>query len=172
MKEWYALRSKPKKEAQAAALLERAGIEMYLPMVTTSKGLGMVSQSEPLFPGYLFSRLDPLRGELQMARYTHGVLYVVGFGDQPCPVPDDLILSIKERIARSRGRKALPEFHRGDRVVVTSGPFRDVEAIFDSQLSAAGRAMVLMQMLQRLCRAEVHIGQLRLVTQVAGRAGS
>ena len=168
MKQWYALRSKPRKESSAAALLAKADIEVYLPQVIPARRLGRAALPEPLFPGYLFGRLDPLRGELHLARYTHGILYVVGYGGQPCPVPDELVLSIRERLARSQGRKPLLDFSPGDRVVITSGPFRDVEAVFDGHLSAAGRARVLIQILQRLCCADVPIGQLRLLSKAAG----
>ncbi len=172
MKQWYALRSKPKKETAAAALLSRAGLETYLPQVTRPGRLGRPATSEPFFPGYFFCQLDPLQGELHLASYTHGVLYIVGYGGQPSPIPDELIVSIKERLAGPSARKLLPEFRTGDRVVITGGPFRDVEAIFDSQLSAAGRARVLIQILQRFCRAEVNVRQLRLTGKAAGATGA
>jgi len=166
MRQWYAIRSKPRREGAAAALLSRAEIETYVPLVVAPPKLGQPRTVEPFFPGYFFSRLDPSRGELHLARYTHGVLNIVGYGDQPCPVPDDLIKSIKERLARCQGRP-LSNLQPGDRVVVTTGPFRDVDAIFDGYLSAKGRVRVLVRLLQRLCRAEVHIGQLRLIRKAA-----
>jgi hypothetical protein len=49
----------------------------------------------------------------------------------------------------------------GDRVVITAGPLRDVEAIFDRTLSPSGRVCVLIRMLERLCRAEVHVSGLQ-----------
>jgi hypothetical protein len=36
-----------------------------------------------------------------------------------------------------------------------------VEALFDRHLSSSGRAQVLVWVLQRLCRAEVRVGQLQ-----------
>ncbi len=163
MKQWYALRSKPRREASAAALLSRAQIEVYLPEVAVRQQGGKSPIVAPFFPGYLFCRLDPQLGEIQLARYTTGILHVVGYGGQPWPLPDDLILAIQQRLAGFKGLSAKPDFRPGDRVVITGGSLRDVEAIFDRHLSASGRARVLIEILHRLCHANVHVGQLRRV---------
>jgi transcriptional antiterminator RfaH len=170
IRQWYALRSKPKREEAAAALLERAGIETYLPRVRVQKRAYQPPVVEPLFPGYLFGRLNPTAGDLRLANYTPGVLCVVSFGEQPCPVPDSVIDYIQQRINRGRGRVNGPDYRKGDIVAITSGPLRDTEAVFDCRLTPAGRARVLVQILQRLCRAEVHTDQLRLVKKAAGVA--
>lgn len=168
MKQWYALRSKQKKESSAGALLAKAGIEVYIPEVRVHKQHGKPPVLEPFFPGYLFSRLDPLLGEIRLANYTSGILHVVGFGDQPCPVPDSLILYIKERLMRGGAGAARENLSPGERVVITSGPLEGVQAIFDCHLSPTGRVRVLIQMLERLCRTELHVGQLRRAREAAG----
>ena len=170
MKQWYVLRSKPKKEVSAAAVLERSEIEVYLPQVAAHNERGKVPSLVPFFPNYLFAHLDPEIGELQRARYAQGIMYVVSYGDDPCPVPDDLVSLIRERIASSNGRVPAMEFRQGDRVLVTAGALRDVEAVFDRRLSASGRVQVLVQMLQRLCRVDLHVGQLRLLRKAAWTA--
>lgn len=166
VKHWYALRSKPKREQSAATLLEKAGLEVFLPLIYQKK-IGRLLEPEPFFPGYFFSRLDPTVGEIRLAQYTRGVLYVVGFGGEPCTVPDNVILALKERLVKVQGSNNLTEFRPGDRVTMSAGPFREMEAIFNKHLSATGRVQVLVQMLQRLCRVEVKVGQLRLVGESA-----
>jgi transcriptional antiterminator RfaH len=161
MRQWYVLRSKPKKESSAAQLLQSWGIEVYYPQAMVHKPQGKPAALEPLFPGYLFGRLDPLTAEIGQANRTAGILYVLGYGDDPWPVPDDLILSIKNRLARTGGVRTPVSFRPGDRVVITNGPMQGIEAIFDGQLSPNGRVRVLIQILKRLCRAEVHLSQLR-----------
>ncbi|HEY3111780.1 MAG TPA: transcription termination/antitermination NusG family protein [Chloroflexota bacterium] len=158
MKQWYVLRAKPRRESFAEGLLARAGIEVFVPRVRVRQRARLVSQ-EPLFPGYFFARLDATLGQVHMASYTPGVLHVVGFGGQATPVPDALVEAIGERLARGGGAGA--EFSCGDRVVITRGPMKDVEAVFDRRLSAAGRVQVLIQVLERVCRAEVGLDQLR-----------
>lgn len=167
MKQWYALRSHNKKESSAAALLERAAIEVYLPRVKYRRHPGNATVLEPFFPGYLFARLNPLEGEIRLASYTPGIHYVLGYLDQPWPVADGVILAIKQRLGQAREWSDLLDYRSGDRLVITSGPLRDMEAIFDRRLSASGRVLVLIQMLERLCRAELDIGQLRKVSEAA-----
>ena len=170
MKEWYVLRSKPKKESLSATLLDRAGIEVYLPQVESCRPRGKQPVLEPFFPCYFFARLDSLLGEIRLARYTVGVQYVVGYAYQPSPVPDGLVISIKERLERTRGLADNQDLRPGDSVVVTNGPLRGVEAIFEQHLSASGRVRVLIQLLERLCRTDLHVGQLRRTGKAVGAA--
>lgn len=159
-REWYVLRSKPRREGLAGNLLERAGIEVYVPSIKCPKTRTQPARLEPFFPSYLFARLDPTRGELRLANYTAGVLHVVGFGEQPTPIPAPLVEEIRVRLLSGRAR-AQPIFERGERVVITSGPLDDVEAIFDRELSPTGRVRVLIEMLERLCPVDLKVEQLR-----------
>lgn len=159
MKEWYVLRSKPKREHFAGALLTRAGLEVYVPQVKALRAPSRPPVLEPFFPSYFFAQLDPMAGELRMANYTTGVLYVVGYGGQPMPVPGTVIERIRERLAH--GHLIAPTYRAGEAVKVTSGPLSGVEAVFDSHLSASGRVRILINMLERLCPVELSVGQLR-----------
>ena len=114
MKEWYVLRSKPKRENLAGALLARAGVDVYVPEVRTHKAPSKPPKLEPFFPSYFFARLDPAAGELRMANYTSGVLHVVGYGDQPTPIPEAMVERIRERLAVPDTRAPLgPRPRRG-----------------------------------------------------------
>ncbi len=170
MRQWYALRTKPRQETLAATLLTGAGIEVYFPQERVHKQHGKPPVSEALFPGYLFGRLDPERAEIRLAGYTPGILYVVGYGGEPYPVPDDLIAYIRQRLARRLGRPDRDDLRQGDRLVILSGPLRGVEAVFDRHLSATGRVRILVQILRRLCPAEVDIRQLKRVGKAASAA--
>jgi transcriptional antiterminator RfaH len=169
LREWYVLRAKPKREALAAGLLGRAGLEIYFPQLKVVKGAGRPTTVEPLFPCYLFGRLDPDLQEIRLASYTSGIQYVLGYDREPYSVPDSLVAAIKERVARNRGMAALPEFRRGESVVITDGLLRDLEAVFDRNVSKTGRARVLIQILGHIWPAEVHVGQLRPAKNAKGR---
>mgnify|MGYP005846610515 FL=1 len=166
MKQWYAVRSKPKKETSSAELLAHAGIEVFVPQTRVQKQRGKPPILEPYFPGYFFSRLDASQGEIRLVSYTSGVLYIVGYDGQPWSVPDGVVSAIQERLAGLGCRPALIDLHAGDRVKITSGPLEDIEAIFDCYLSATGRIRVFIQMLERLCRAELLASQVRRISSV------
>jgi transcription elongation factor/antiterminator RfaH len=167
MKQWYALHSKPKQETLAVTLLTGAGIEVFFPQTPVHKQHGKPPVLEPFFPGYLFGHLDPDRAEIRLASYTRGILYVVGYGSEPYPVPDELILYIQQRLARRRGQVDREQFHHGERVIISNGPLRGAEAIFDRHLSGTGRVRVLINILTRQCPAEVHVRHLRRPDQAA-----
>ena len=167
MKYWYVLRAKPRREALAASSLSSSGIDVYLPTLRIRSRSGSSVVSEPLFPGYFFGRLDAREGELTLANRTFNVLYVLGNGDEALPVSDELIASIRSGLEPAVRRSQTARFRSGDSVIITHGPFRGIEAVFDGYLSAAGRVRVLINTLQSVYRAEVGEDKLSLVSQSA-----
>ena len=81
-------------------------------------------------------------------------------GGQPAVVPDEVINWLKERLARIGTRdyyQGLP-LRPGDRLRVTKGPLKDMEAIFGRRRSSENRAQVFIDILGRLtpCQIDVH----------------
>jgi transcriptional antiterminator RfaH len=149
-------------------MLGLVGVEVYLPRAPARDDGATPSDVAPLFPGYLFGRLSPQRNEFRLANSTPGVLYVVGYGDQPWPVPDGFISYIRRRLNRERRSTPAEDLRHGDRLVITGGPFRGIEAVFDRHLSGSGRARVLVEMLKRVCPAEVHVREVRPIRKTVG----
>jgi len=171
VKRWYVLRSKPRKETAVVSLLGSFGLEAYLPTIKTKSVRQEPIRSEPLFPGYLFSRLDPENSEVGLVNRTANVLYILGYGEEPWAVPDELISSIQTRLASPNKRHALWSFHSGETVLIANGPFQGIEAIFDSYLSAAGRVRVLIKALRSAYRADLDANTIRPIRQTAEKAG-
>ena len=59
-KHWFVVYSKPRREASAQFHLERRGIEVFAPKMSLPAYLERRTQLVPLFPNYLFVRLDPV----------------------------------------------------------------------------------------------------------------
>ena len=161
MEHWYALYTKPHKEHHVSSILESKGLETYLPTVRGRKNGRR--KTEPFFSCYLFARFDPADA-LPGMYWTSGLRRIVSFGDQPAVVPDEVISSIRKRLAEM-GELSYPvhRFKQGDRVAIKAGPFRDFEAIFDQSLSSRDRAWVLMDFLGRWARCEVSLDCLERV---------
>ncbi|MGA7451708.1 MAG: transcription termination/antitermination NusG family protein [Rhodoplanes sp.] len=106
-----------------------------------------VNVTAALFPGYLFIWI--VGGQWSRAAYTPGVANLLrnGSGDAPAVVSDAIIseLRSRERGGFIRLPKA-PGLRRGDRVLITQGPFADKFAIYQSQ-SGAQRVAVLLALL-------------------------
>ncbi len=161
MLSWYALHTKPHKERQVESVLTERGIQVYFPTIPAPPRRGR-SPERAFFPCYLFAYTDLESVGLWTLHYAPGVRGVVMFGGIPARVGDDLIVALRARLADvkvvdERGEVLKP----GDRVVITSGPFADVEALFDRKLSAAGRVRVLIKMLQHSAAVELDANVLR-----------
>jgi transcriptional activator RfaH len=149
---WYLIQTKPHQEPRAEENLRRQGFSCYRPVVTQA------GRSQPLFPGYLFIRLDQQHDNWFPIRSTRGVARIVSFGAQPLAVADELVDGIRERLA------AMPErpssgFHEGQVVRVKCAGDCEVEAIFLCD-DGTERALILLNLLQREQRIRVPLSQL------------
>lgn len=90
---WYCIKSKPRQEAVAVQNLVGIGIEeLVFPRVRRTRR-GHTSNKiviEPLFPGYLFARFDPLEFQ-SVIRSTRGVLHLVSRDGKPVDVSQAVI---------------------------------------------------------------------------------
>ena len=148
--DWYLIHTKVRQERCAQENLERQGYSCFLPQLRSEKlrrGALAVVQ-EPLFPRYLFIRLDagleakgwgPIRSTL-------GVTRLVTFGNQPAKISDALVGSIRVQTEAA----VAPEkyFEVGQALVVTDGPFMGLEAIYQMH-DGESRVMVLLNILSK-----------------------
>lgn len=141
---WYLIQTKPRQEARAEENLRRQSYDCYRPQ--KPRGASGSKAEEPLFPGYLFIRLDRQLDNWYPIRSTRGVARVVSFGGEPTPVRDELIEQLRQRLAASVTKKS--QFQPGERVQLHGGSFNEFEAIF---VSADGdeRSVILLNLLQR-----------------------
>ncbi len=161
MQYWYALHTKPHKERQVEAILRERGIETYFPTVPVPRRRAR-SRERAFFSCYLFAHTDLDGVGLWTLHYTPGMRSIVMFGGIPARVDERVIVSLRERLARARVVDARGDMlEAGDRVVITSGPLVDLEAVFDGRLSAAGRVRVLIHLLQRWTAVEMESDALR-----------
>ncbi|MDQ7844111.1 MAG: transcription termination/antitermination NusG family protein [Armatimonadota bacterium] len=149
---WFVVQVKPRREAQVLRRLALGAVSTFLPFIEVARRRGPARRRglEPLFPGYLFVRMFPV-GEAPAAwsrlRWTPGIVRILGIGETPVPVPEEFIEAIQER-TKELGFVRLPSpLMSGMRVRLRSGPFQDLEAVFDRPLSRAGRVRVLLKLL-------------------------
>ena len=165
MRNWYALKTHPRREAQVNTVLSQRGIEVFCPQVPRwqpgRRSAAFRAAHELLFPGYLFARLDIGTDRWLQARSAPGVSYFLGPPGAPTVLPDDLVDEIRARADAQCSQGWQPRFSPGDRVSVEHGPLRGMEAVFDGTLSAAGRVRILLQVVGRLVAVDLHVGHLR-----------
>lgn len=156
---WYVIQCKGGESFRAAENLGNQNFEVFHPVLNVKRRrsgkLAMVC--EPLFPHYLFIRLDQVASNWRPIRSTRGVLKLLTFGDTPIPVSNALIETLKQQPHEQNGIHSY--FTPGQKVTITEGPFKNLEAIFKST-KGEERAIVLINMLQRPQQIEMSVHQL------------
>src|SRR5947209_3656012 len=91
---WYALHVRPQCERPVALHLRGNGQESFLPTYRKEgPGGHSCSRESPLFPGYVFCRIDWERGP--RLYLIPGIICAVGMGKKPLPIEDDEIEAIR-----------------------------------------------------------------------------
>lgn len=162
---WYVVHTKPRQEQRALLNLQQQGYECYLPTLAAEKIRqgALTVDEEPLFPRYLFIRLDSQQSGKSWSpiRSTKGVSRLVTFGTEPARVELQLIETLQQRHTTlvSEPQKL---FNAGERVVITDGPFAGLEAVYQ-MMDGERRAMVLLELLSKPTRLTVLPAKLRRV---------
>lgn len=161
---WYVIQCKGGESFRATQHLANQGYEVFHPVLEVQKKRRgrLTWVEEPLFPHYLFIRLDRLVSNWRPIRSTRGVLRLVGFGDMPLPVPDSLVAILRQRGRHDDEQTANLYFRAGEKVLITEGPFKELQAVFASH-KGQERAIVLLELLNRQQRLEMPVDQLRRV---------
>jgi transcription antitermination factor NusG len=164
MLQWYAIRSKPRKEEVVWTQTRNKGIEVFFPRLRVNPVNPRSRKLIPYFPGYLFVHLDlneMSKSELTWMPHTIGL---VSFGGEPAIVPENLIYELRKRVIEisEAGGEVFLGLKTGDAVIIQDGPFRGYEAVFDSRIPGSERVRVLLQLItnQRLVPVELAAGQI------------
>ncbi len=162
---WYVIHTKPRQEQRALLNLEQQGYECFLPMLAAEKlhQGRLVLIEEPLFPRYLFIRLDGSENGRSWGpiRSTRGVNRMVSFGNEPAHIDDVIVARIR---VMSCAAHTEPQrlFTPGERLQITEGPFAGVDAVYQMN-DGERRALVLIELLSKPVRMSVEPSQLRKV---------
>jgi transcription elongation factor/antiterminator RfaH len=149
---WYALHVKSNQEQNTRLFLEDRSVECFLPCyerLALRRGKRLTLR-RPLFSGYLFVHIDlhaPERIEILRAP---GTVRIVGFGDSPTPVPDEVIESIRILVGGASG-EALPHplIREGQKVRVVEGPFCGAVGVLHREPGRKARLVVEVEFLGR-----------------------
>ena len=144
---WYVVQTKPQSEPLVESKLTARRIEAFLPRLENPRPHGLVL-IEPLFPCYLFVRLDRRPAALDAVRWTPGVRRILSTGEEPAPLDEQVIITIRSRL-NDNGvvRMGLP-FGPGDRVRITEGPMAGLSGVLERFTSRAKRVRVLLDLLR------------------------
>lgn len=145
--QWYVIHTKPGSEYRVELNLSNQEIEVFLPQFGTFQYAHgkMVQKKKPLFPNYLFAKLD-MDVHYYQVKWTRGVSKILGVGNEPMPVSEKLIQTIKARMGEDNLIKLDDGLESGNIVQFTSGPFKDLLGVFDRNISDGKRVRVLLSL--------------------------
>jgi transcription antitermination factor NusG len=155
---WAVLRTQPRREPVAARSIGARRVESYLPWLP---GARASDAAHPLFPGYVFARVATDSDDLLRIRSAPGVAYVLPRDSTPVLLPDRFVESIRAHERELSAESPARTFHRGDRVIVVSGPFKWIEGLFDRTLSASGRVRILLNLVHGSVSVQMEAAELK-----------
>lgn len=171
---WFVAQTKPRQEPRVIRELRirTNGIEPFLPRIEVTRHHAgrRWTGLEPLFPGYLFVRMQATWQEFAAVRWIPGVHRLLGDGDRPIEVPDPLIETIQARLAPLGFVRIGFTLEPGARVRILRGPFTGLEGILERPTSRQDRVRVLLQILGTVVPVEIDPLDLERAHQWNGEA--
>lgn len=150
MKNWYVIKTKPKKEIKVVCQFKQAEFEHFYPQM---RGVGA---PKALFPSYLFLKADlDQPGILRMVQFTRGVSRILGDAEGPRLVPELIVQTLQERTRDGMLIEQDLLFKEGDPVIIKRGILKDLIGIIEKNLSDQGRVKVLFKWLNSTVRAVI-----------------
>ncbi len=145
---WYAVRVKSRCEKTVGAMVAGKGFKHFLAFYQRERRWSdRVKQMEfPLFPGYIFCRLNP-QHRLPVLTIP-GVLNFVGVGKAPVAIDDAEIAAIQNALKSGLPVEPWPYLEIGQRVRLENGPLAGMEGIIAGH-SKHDRLVVSITLLKR-----------------------
>ena len=153
---WYVLHTKSRFEDVVNDALVKKSFEIFLPkiLVKSRRRDRRLMIRTPLFPGYLFLKIDLQSPEYIEILRTGGAVRLIGNKEGPIPVATDTIESLKIMVAGDNKVFTGTRFKKGDLVTVVCGPFAGLTGIF-VQYRGKGRVVVTIKALRQFAAVDV-----------------
>lgn len=157
---WFVVHCKPREDARALQHLQRQSFCCYAPTLRVERlrQSRRITVQEPKFPRYLFVQLDEVNDNWHRIRSTRGVAQLVHCHERLLPIDDRIIEGIRARLTVDQ--PCVPYLKAGERVVITDGPFSDIEAIFLAN-DGSERVILLLNILHREQTLPFPVGSVR-----------
>lgn len=152
---WYALRVRSRHEKMVHVQLLAKQQDAFLPLYSTRRKWADRWKSVllPLFPGYVFCRLDGARRHTVLA--TSGVVEVVRVGSEPAPIEDSEIEAVQWIVRSQAAAEPYPGLVKGQRVMVAGGPLAGLSGLL-AEIRDRPRFVVCVEILCRSVMVEVN----------------
>jgi transcription antitermination factor NusG len=165
---WFAAYTNSHHEKSVASCFAERRIESFLPLYAATrrwKNRCEMSLELPLFPNYVFVRIDP-RERVRILEVP-GVLSLVGFGRTLAALPDFEIESLRSGLAR-RKIEPYPYLVIGERVRIKAGPMTGMEGVLIRKKNNF-RVVLALDVIMQCVAVEVDAADLEPAAKCFGR---
>ena len=156
MRRWYVIYSKPHKEGVAEFHLRFKGLEVFLPRLLMPESLQRRRRIVPLFPNYLFVRIQ-ISKEYHYVLWSPGVKRMVGFNGNPTPLDEEIMDFLMQQANSDGIITARSNLRTGQEVQISGGPFDGLVGIIQEPPDAKERVKVLLKLLNREVKVELPV---------------
>jgi len=156
-------------EKRVASHFAERQIESFLPLYSTRhrwRNRYEMNLELPLFPNYVFVRIDP-RERVRVLEVP-GVLSLVGFGRTLAPLPDFEIEALRSGLGQ-RKIEPHPYLVIGERVRIKAGPMTGIEGVLVRKKNNF-RVVLALDVIMQSVAVEVDADDLEPAPKYAGRA--
>jgi transcription termination/antitermination protein NusG len=164
---WFAVQSASRCEHKAADILAFKGYECFLPLYQASRKWSDRTKKValPLFPGYLFCRMEHTAAGLVLT--TPGTIRIVSFGGQPYPISDAEIEAVR-RMCSSGGASPFPYFKKGESVRIKDGPLAGIIGVL-KEIRNQQRLIVTVDFIMKSVAVEIDAFEIERLPTSHGR---
>lgn len=156
MELWYVAQTQMRGEQRAQVNLERQGFHTYLPRYRRERRHARRRDvvRAPLFPGYIFVRLDLETAPWRSINGTFGVSRLVCHGERPAALPRGVVEEIAARESNDGLIVLKPRpFRRGEALRIMTGALADCLGFFE-RMADGDRVILLLDLLGRKVRVQ------------------
>ena len=156
-KQWYAIYTRSRHEKVVYELLNDKGIHTFLPLrVLLSQWKDRKKKIEsPLFPGYLFTRINIL-DDFTKVITSKGVVKILGTNGTPIPIPTDEIDSVKTLLKSGLKYDPYPFLKSGMKVQVIRGPLQGINGKINERLGKY-KLLISIELIKRSISVEIDV---------------
>lgn len=159
---WFAVQTMPRHEKAVAAHFDVRQVESFLPLygeVHRWRNGCHVPVEQPLFPGYLFTRIA--RSERARVLSTPGVVTLVGAGRVPIPISDFEIESLRSGL-HLRTFEPHPYLIVGRKCRIKTGALAGMSGILVRKKNKF-RVVLALDLIMKSVAVEVDIGEVEAI---------
>jgi transcriptional antiterminator NusG len=153
---WYGVQTRSRHEKRVAAMLQDKTIQAYLPLCTSRNQWSdrRKDVNTPLFPGYVFVRIDEDAQSRVQVLQTNGVVNFLGVRGVGVAIPNEEIETVQAILRKSIPVERHPFLQIGQRVRISGGSLEGLEGVL-SAMPGPRRLVISIELIQRSVSIEV-----------------